>query len=201
MYSRYLAVSAQEKNVLDRILKKKRANDVLQIGGFGDTSIMMDMPFVRKFFLDVDRHAQGATPFIQGNAECLPIQSEAMDIILMMHQLEFTRNPMDSLQEAYRVLRPNGQLIVLGFNRWSAWNLCHERKKYCSMRKIKRCLFALGFEMLLERTFCFWSQSTLLETLGQFILPNAGSVYLFVVQKNIRGMTPLVVSNYRRAPI
>lgn len=189
----------QEKAVLDRVLKNKRGNDLLQIGGPSDGRLIENARVARKFFVDQHFHPQCKMPFIQAHSDCLPIQSEAIDIIVMMHQLESARSPMDVLQEAHRVLRPNGQLIIFGFNRWSVWQLCHRQEKTCSAGKIKRRLRALDFEITAHQTLCFWPPSLLLETLGQFFLPYAGSVFMLVAQKNIPGMTPLIINNYRSA--
>lgn len=192
-------ITSQEKMLLDRLLKNKRGNDLLQIGGPSDESLVEQARVARKFFVDAHFHAHCKMPFIQAHSECLPIQSESIDIVVMMHQLEFARNPMDALQEVHRVLRPNGQLIVMGFNKWSLWNGFRAHEKYYSVRRIKRCLLALDFEIKSHQTLCFWPPSLLLETLGQFFLPYAGSVYLLVAKKNIPGMTPLIAKNYVRA--
>ncbi|OGT39568.1 MAG: hypothetical protein A3E81_02625 [Gammaproteobacteria bacterium RIFCSPHIGHO2_12_FULL_36_30] len=194
-------ILSQEKIVLDRLLKLKRGNDLLQIGGPNDGSFTENARVTRRFFIDSHAQVNCKIPFIQANAECLPIQSETMDIILLIHELESARNPMDVLHEVYRVLRPNGRVIVIGFNRWGLWNLFRSHEKYYSMGKIRCYLRALNFDIKKQQTLCFWPPSLLAETLGQFIFPNAGGIYLFVAQKNIVGMTPLKANHYARRSI
>ena len=51
----------------------------------------------------------------------LPFEAQSVDLIVMPHTLEFTRDPHRLLREAERVLMPEGQLIILGFNSLSLW--------------------------------------------------------------------------------
>lgn len=191
-------IVAREKALLDRLLCNMRGNDLLQIGLCDTDDWAESARTTRTFFLDSQLPAQRQKSFIQGHADCLPIQSETMDIVLLLHQLDAVRNPMDVLQETYRVLRPNGQLIVLGWNRWSVWNSCHRHKKLYSAGRIKRCLHALNFELMHDQTACFWPPFLIAEALGQFFLPYAGSVYLLMATKSISGITPLTIKNYNR---
>ncbi|MGI9306261.1 MAG: class I SAM-dependent methyltransferase, partial [Gammaproteobacteria bacterium] len=49
----------------------------------------------------------------------LPFASESVDFILLAHALEASRAPHAVLREAARVLRPQGRLLIVGFNPWS----------------------------------------------------------------------------------
>ena len=51
----------------------------------------------------------------------LPFEAQSVDLIVMPHTLEFTSDPHRLLREAERVLMPEGQLIILGFNSLSLW--------------------------------------------------------------------------------
>ena len=46
----------------------------------------------------------------------LPFESQSVDLIVMPHTLEFTSDPHRLLREAERVLMPEGQLVITGFN-------------------------------------------------------------------------------------
>ena len=46
----------------------------------------------------------------------LPLASQSMDLVVMPHVLEFSKDPHQILREAERVLMPEGQIIIAGFN-------------------------------------------------------------------------------------
>jgi len=60
---------------------------------------------------------------IEGNANELPFASESIDLLVMPHVLEFAADPHQILREAERVLRPEGRLIISGFNPASLWGM------------------------------------------------------------------------------
>ena len=84
-----------------------------------------------------------------------PIYSNAVDIVLLHHSLEWYTSPKRVLIETCRVLRPGGTLILVGFNPLSLLSLCciasyrypKELKltKWYTVQKIKNWLNILGF--------------------------------------------------------
>ncbi len=53
--------------------------------------------------------------------EDLPLAEAAIDRLLMVHSLEFTESPEETLKEMWRVLAPNGRLIIVVPNRRGMW--------------------------------------------------------------------------------
>jgi SAM-dependent methyltransferase len=53
--------------------------------------------------------------------EELPLADHSVDRILMVHSLEHSQDPSESLKEAWRVLSPNGRLIIIVPNRRGLW--------------------------------------------------------------------------------
>tara|TARA_Y100000815_G_scaffold74393_1_gene63059 strand:+ start:42379 stop:43194 length:816 start_codon:yes stop_codon:yes gene_type:complete len=53
--------------------------------------------------------------------EELPLPDSAIDRILMVHALEHAENPRETLMEAWRVLAPNGKLVLVVPNRRGMW--------------------------------------------------------------------------------
>lgn len=49
----------------------------------------------------------------------LPLESDSVDVVVAHHCLEFEDNPHQVLREIQRVLTPQGQLFVVGFNPYS----------------------------------------------------------------------------------
>lgn len=56
-----------------------------------------------------------------GDFTVLPFASDSMDLLVLPHTLENHPDPHAVLREAYRVLRPEGKMIITGFNPFSLW--------------------------------------------------------------------------------
>ena len=52
----------------------------------------------------------------------LPLPDNSVDMALVVHGLEFTESPIDMLQEVWRVLAPQGKLILVVANRRGLWS-------------------------------------------------------------------------------
>src|SRR5947208_14420131 len=87
----------------------------------------------------------------------LPLASQSVDLVALPHVLEFHHNPHDVLREAERVLMPEGQIVISGFNTASLWRL---RQLFTSRRagvpwdarmigllRLRDWLRVLGFEI------------------------------------------------------
>ena len=62
----------------------------------------------------------------------LPLATHSMDLVALPHVLEFSAHPHQILREAERVLRPEGQIVISGFNPLlasvtSVWDLINWR--------------------------------------------------------------------------
>jgi SAM-dependent methyltransferase len=53
---------------------------------------------------------------IVSHPEILSIQPDSVDVVILAHALENSPEPHKVLREAHRILRPEGQLIITGFN-------------------------------------------------------------------------------------
>lgn len=75
----------------------------------------------RRLMLD----APGNEADIHGDVLSLPIASGTMKAVAFFHTLDFCDNPHQALREADRVLTEDGQLIIIGFNPYSAFGARH----------------------------------------------------------------------------
>ena len=55
------------------------------------------------------------------NSNQLPIENASVDRILLMHSLEFSNDPVGHLKELWRILKPNGRLLIIVPNRAGFW--------------------------------------------------------------------------------
>jgi SAM-dependent methyltransferase len=53
----------------------------------------------------------------------LPLPDNSVDLVLVIHGLEFTDEPVDMLQEIWRILTPQGRLLLVVPNRRGLWSL------------------------------------------------------------------------------
>jgi SAM-dependent methyltransferase len=92
-------------------------------------------PWLERFEPDTERTfsfmlaAQGAVKWPRNGLsrsalvfdEELPLPDSSIDRILMVHALEHAENPRETLMEAWRVLAPNGRLVLVVPNRRGLW--------------------------------------------------------------------------------
>ena len=93
------------------------------------------LPWLDRFASDAER-AMAMMPAQQGAARwpplrpsatalvsetALPLADNAMDRILMVHALEHARDPHEVLEEMWRVLVPEGRLVIVVPNRRGVW--------------------------------------------------------------------------------
>ena len=139
--------------------------------------------------------------------EGLPFASQCIDLLLLPHVLEFSDHPHQILREAERVLMPEGQVIISGFNPFSLWGLPRyfsDRKRdypwrgdFISLRRIKDWLALLGFEVVAGRMCCYapplgseqWLRRfRFMEAAGDRWWALAGGVYFLQAKKKVAGM-------------
>jgi ubiquinone/menaquinone biosynthesis C-methylase UbiE len=68
----------------------------------------------------------------EGRAEALPFDDDSFDFVLMMTTICFLENPLQALEEAKRVLKPEGHIIIGMIDRNSPLGMSYERKKTTS---------------------------------------------------------------------
>jgi SAM-dependent methyltransferase len=141
----------------------------------------------------------------------LPLASASVDLVAMPHALEFTGDPHQALREAERVLIPEGQVVISGFNPLSLWRLrqlaMSERRRrlvgapwdgrFIGLVRLKEWLKLLGFELNGGRFGCYappFSSIALLERFafmekaGARWWPIAGGAYVVRAVKRVHGM-------------
>ena len=55
--------------------------------------------------------------------DALPFPSDSIDLVVLPHSLEFAHDPHQVLREVERVLRPEGRIVISGFNPASLWGV------------------------------------------------------------------------------
>ena len=162
----------------------------------------------------------GAAPtaaLLRCDFDALPLDSQSLDLVVLPHTLELARVAHLALREVERVLRPEGRVVILGFNPTSLWGLRqrlgHWRRRlaprserplflpnegeFIGYRRLRDWLRLLSFEAEGGRFGCYrppftsakWlSRLNWIERTGDRWWPVFGAVYLLVAVKRVRGM-------------
>jgi len=135
---------------------------------------------------------------------------------VLPHALEFTDDPHLMLREAYRVIRPEGQIVIAGFNPFSLygakryfgrgqtppWN-----GSFIGLYRLKDWLTLLGFDVVGGRLDAYappfrnekWlHRFGFFESSGDRWWPIAGGVYYLRATKRVLGMRVLTPAWQRR---
>ncbi|MFT6624852.1 MAG: SAM-dependent methyltransferase [Cycloclasticus sp.] len=113
-----------ESTLLSQKLSENFRAEVLQLDFVGwEDEFHEAMRFAHYTILD--KQTSGKTKYtrVVGEADSLPIDTHSVDIVIMPHTLEFEDNPHQVLREVNRTLKPEGIILLMGFNPWSLWHL------------------------------------------------------------------------------
>ncbi len=135
----------------------------------------------------------------------LPFVSDSIDLVVLPHLLEFSGNPHQILREVERVIRPEGRIMLSGFNPFSLWGLRRLATQsvdepwsgnFISLSRMKDWLALLGFEISAGKLCCYappfdqekWlSRFAFMEKAGDRWWPISGGVYFIAAIKRVRG--------------
>lgn len=139
----------------------------------------------------------------------LPFASQSLDLVVLPHVLEFVREPHQILREVERVLIPEGQVVISGFNPASLWGLrqalgrisgAHflpQDGEFISLLRLKDWLKLLNMEVNRGHFGCYappcntdqWLQHfAFMEKAGDRWWPYFGAVYIVQAIKRVKGM-------------
>ena len=113
-----------ESALLSQKLRENFRAEVLQLDFVGwEDEFHEAMRFAHYTILDKHVAEQSKYTRIVGETNNLPIETHSVDIVIMPHTLEFDDNPHQVLREVNRVLKPEGIVLLMGFNPWAFWHL------------------------------------------------------------------------------
>jgi SAM-dependent methyltransferase len=143
----------------------------------------------------------------------LPFAAHSIDLVVMAHSLEFHDDPHQILREVERVLIPEGELIIAGFNPISIWGLRAGyptarndfpwNGHYLSVPRLKDWLQLLGFEVERGSFGCYAPPFRMnagckrwhfLEASGERWWTFAGGVYVLRAIKRVHSMRLILPS-------
>ena len=179
----------------------------LQVGDLAGADLLSASRILGRTVVDVDGGApRDPYPLVSGAATLLPIESHAVDVVVLPHVLEFESQPHEALREASRVLVPEGSLVILGFNPVSVIGLRRvfryraEAAPWCGTYfgagRLRDWLTLLGFDITDQRS-CFasghgprvWGRG--IRSFVEWLPPALASARLILAKKRVNAMLPL----------
>lgn len=136
----------------------------------------------------------------------LPVETGSVDLMLLPHTLEYSGDPHQVVREAARVLRPEGRLLLSGFNPVSLWGLRRIfggqqtfpwNGRFIQLSRVKDWFALLGLEIVAGAMAGYAppcaSQQWLdrfgfMEKAGDRWWPIGGGMYFLQAIKRVRGI-------------
>lgn len=205
-------VLAWEQQQIDSIVSDIFGFNALQIG-------LPQGDFLRANRIPLRQKVGG---FGQVDVQCygmaLPFASSSIDLVVLPHVLEFAQEPHQILREVERILMPEGQVLIVGFNPLSLWGLKRQIQdndrfpwngNYLSLNRLRDWLKLLGFEVDRGTLGCYvppveqqkWLRRwRFLEGAGRRWWTFSGGIYVLRAIKRTAGMR-LITPNWRNKPV
>ncbi|GAA4014466.1 class I SAM-dependent methyltransferase [Actimicrobium antarcticum] len=204
-------VRAWEQQCLDRLTADIFGFNAMQIG-LPQMNALGANRMPNKWLADT--HIDSASEWIPSVAIAhdlgeLPFASKSLDLVVLPHVLEFSREPHQVLREVERVLRPEGHLIICGFNPASLWGVRQMAGRlvgsaflpldgeFIGMPRLKDWLKLLSMEVDHGHFGCYapackttqWLERfSFLEKISAQCWPYLGAVYIVHAIKRVKGV-------------
>ncbi len=112
---------ARELALVTDVLEQAFGEDLVQIGTWGEPRAFLERARTQRAnLIDI---SPGPGVCAVGAWDALPLATHSVDVLLLPHTLERAYSPHALLREVDRVLRPDGQLIILGLSPYSPMGL------------------------------------------------------------------------------
>jgi SAM-dependent methyltransferase len=217
------ALLQQESRMIEEIFDGIFGEQCLQLGLWGELNVFLRFARTQQSACiadigNIDKCEAVAYPSAVGHLYRLPIASDSVDVVLLPHTLDYAGRPHAILREAYRVLRSDGQLVVLGFKPGGLWSLMRlipgarlppGVDRFISARRLSDWLQLLNFKIHGSTRYFFrWplignrgSASLLWERRGQRWWPELSACYMLTAQKHIYTLTAMKKSWRSRSKV
>ena len=207
-----LQVFDAEKRKVQQIIPQLLGFNALQLG-LNENFQLIDMSSAGNKMMFCPEWREGNKNLI-ANIEELPLATESIDIVVIYHALDFTSDNHKLLREVTRVLRPGGNLIIIGFNPLSLWGLARSmnRKRelpwsgrFISLRRLSDWLSLLDLRVgLVDHAVHFlpFGNEKLLrgaekiERIGSILKSPLGASYIVHCVKQTVPITPLILKKW-----
>lgn len=215
MKQHYLEI---EDHRLASLIPKYAGRHLLQLSPHRFSSLSTS-PIIHKIRVYTNCNCQQNTrnadySYLESLYPYLPFANDSINLVLMPHTLEKGQNMAQAiLTEAWRVLAPNGHLIILGINPISLWGLYRllslskhtweGGRRFHSIQTLCQWIHYLGGEIQHTESFSFrpplsstlglwlFKKLSWLERVSPWLIPYMGGIYLIVAEKRVKRLNGL----------
>jgi SAM-dependent methyltransferase len=203
-------LKAQIAQALMSSLKPLPVNELLHLGVGGFDEVLAGQKGERMiFFTDM-----ACQHLLEKEENTLPLREGSQECVVLLHGLDVAGDPHGVLREINRIISVRGYLVIVGFNALSSWgwyrplrNLYRWNRnmpwplRFYSASRLRDWLSLLGFDIRQGRTLNFrplihkenvLQNLEIVDSVGQFILPFFGNVYILTAQKRVIPLTPVL---------
>ena len=197
---------AAEQRLVRRVLERVFGEQFLQIGLWGRPNAFLRYARTQHAALIDWRPETGAQLLCDSHA--LAIATDSVDAVLLPHTLELAPSPHALLREVDRVLRADGQILVLSFKSSGLWGLRHllsadgyppGHQRLILETRLRDWLQLLGFEIDGRKRYCHTLPLEKIRRFGTFPreewagrwVPALSGGFLLSAQKRVHPMTPM----------
>lgn len=193
-------VLAREQAYFDNAVADIFGYHALQLG-------MEELDLLRASRIPLRVHVgRGGQAGLHADFRDLPIESNSVDLMVLPHTLEFSDHPHQIVREVARALRPEGQVVIAGFNPLSLWGLRRHfgrrdefpwQGRFIHLPRVKDWFALLGLEIVAGSMACYappcaeqkWlDRFAFMEKAGDRWWPIAGGVFFLQAIKRVRGI-------------
>jgi SAM-dependent methyltransferase len=205
------SVLTAEKKFLPHLLAQYYGNQALLIGTPRQHVLLKSCDIPNQYLLTplLSHGHHGNIRTIESELHELPVASGSIDLVVLPHILEQIDNPRQLLSEACRIIKPEGHIIICGFNPHSLWGLKKLWVKndaapwsgnFINASSIKKWLGFADFELMKQSTLLFrppvnnesvFNKLKFLEWFGRKSHIPFGGVYTLVAQAKVIPLTPI----------
>lgn len=195
-----------EKHEVSELLNLHQGSYIITIGESAFLESLKESKLTNKIWVDPNAVICEHNLAVVGRPDKLPILNDKIDFVYLAHCIGSVKNPHEVLRESYRVLQPEGHVIISGFNPWSLWGIKRLfgrlishwpwNSHFMSVTRLKDWLALLGFEIVSTRFYFFRPPSRIglkklefLERLGRFCWPMLGGHYVVLAKKRLIPLT------------
>ncbi len=158
------------------------------------------------------------TTLLTSDLNELPIASGCVDLVLLPHSLEYTAHPHQMLIEACRIVKPEGHIVITGFNPYGCWNLHKKTQQqsipwkshFLTREKVKKWLKLADFSLVQQDMLLFrpppsaqgqlFRRLDFLEWVGRKLYKPFGGIWLLVAKARTTPLTPIRLKWKQKLP-